>query len=65
MSKLSLYADSLSPDAKARSLDRIESIGGPYLFSSDFVGGKSDVVPPAGACDLISVVFSTADQFYN
>ena len=56
MSKLSLYADSLSPDAKARYLDRIESIGGPDLFSFDFVGGKSDksdVVPPVSACDLI------------
>ena len=36
-------------DAKARYLDKIESIGGlnggPDPFSSDFVGDKSDVVP--------------------
>ena len=31
MSKLSLYADSLPPDAKARYLDRIESIGSSVL----------------------------------
>ena len=51
---MSLYADSLPPDAKARYLDRIKSIGGPDPFSSDFVGDKSDVVPPVSACDLIS-----------
>ena len=66
MSKLSLYAHSLPPDAKARYLDRIESIGGPDPFSSDFVGDKSDVVPPVSACDFISYLHcSTADQFYN
>ena len=36
MTKLSLYADSLPPDAKGRYLDRIESIGGLDPFSSDF-----------------------------
>ena len=68
MSKLSLYADSLSPDAKARYLDRIESIGGPDPFLSDFVGAKSDVVPQVSACDLISYLvlqtsFITSKQF--
>ena len=47
MSKLSLYADSLPPDAKTRYVDKIESIGGLDPFSSDFVGEKSDVVPPS------------------
>ena len=37
MSKLSLYADSLPPDAKTRYMDKIESIGGLDPFSSDFV----------------------------
>ena len=68
MSKLSSYADSLPPNAKARYLDRIESIGGPDPFSSDFVGDKSDVVPPVSACDLISYLvlqtsFTTSNQF--
>ena len=44
MSKLSLYADNLPPDAKARYLGKIESIGGLDPYSSDFVGQKSDVV---------------------
>ena len=30
------------PDVKARYLDKIESIGGPDPFSSDFVGDNSD-----------------------
>ena len=48
MSKLSLYADSLPPDAKARYLDKIEASNRWVInpFSSDFVGEKSDVVPP-------------------
>ena len=68
MSKLSLYADSFPPDAKARYLYGIERIGGPDPFSSDFVGDKSDVVPPVSACDLISYLvlqtsFITSKQF--
>ena len=68
MLKLSLYADILPPEAKARYLDRIEIIGGPDPFSSDFVGDKSDVVPPVSACDLISYLvlqtsFITSKQF--
>ena len=54
MSKLSLYADSLPPDAKARYLDKIESIGELDPFSSDFVGEKLDVVPPISGCNLVS-----------
>ena len=34
MTKLSMYADSLPPDATARYLDEIESIGGPDSRSS-------------------------------
>ena len=64
MSKLSLYADSLPPDAKTRCMDKIESIGGLDPFSSDFVGEKSDVVPPVKWMRF-GIVFSIADQFYN
>ena len=68
MSKLSLYADSLPPDAKTRYKDKIESIGGLDPFSSDFVGEKSDVVPPVSGCDLVSYLvlqtsFITSKQF--
>ena len=70
MSKLSLYVDSLPPDAKSRYLDRIERIGGPDPFSSDFVGDKSDVVyhHAVSACDLIPYLvlqtsFITSKQF--
>ena len=68
MSKLSLYADSLPPDAKTRYMDKIESIGGLDPFSSDFVGEKSDVVPPVSGCDLVSFLvlqtsFITSKQF--
>ena len=68
MSKLSLYADSLPPDAKTRYMDKIESIGGLDPFSSDFVGEKSDVVPPVSGCDLVSYLllqtsFITSKQF--
>ena len=63
MSKLSLYADSLPPDAKARYLYGIERIGGPDPFSSDFVGDKSEIVPPVSTSMRFDIVFSTADQF--
>ena len=54
MSKLSLYADSLPPDAKVLYLDKIESIGGSDPFSSDFVGEKSNIVPLVSGCNLVS-----------
>ena len=72
MSKLSLNADSLPPDAKARYLDKIEASDRCVInpFSSDFVGEKSDVVPPVtgSGCDLVSYLvlqtsFITIKQF--
>ena len=68
MSKLYLYADSLPPDAKTRYMDKFESIDGLDPFSSDFVGEKSDVVPPVSGCDLVSYLvlqtsFITSKQF--
>ena len=49
-------------------MDKIESIGGLDPFSSDFVGEKSDVVPPVSGCDLVSYLasqtsFITSKQF--
>ena len=43
-------------------------VHGPDPFSYDFVGDKSDVVPPGSACDLISYLvlqtnFITRKQF--
>ena len=60
MSKLSLYADSLPPDAKARYLDRIESIDGPDI--------RSHLTSLETRCDLISYLvlqtsFITRKQF--
>ena len=59
-----MYGD-FSICAKTRYMDKIESIGGLDPFSSDFVGEKSDVVPPVSGCDLVSYLLSIADHFYN
>ena len=65
MQRLSLYAENLPPEAKARYLAKISIIDGIDPLSDGVFGEEVDVTPPVDACDLVSylVSFVTAKQF--
>ena len=68
MQRLSLYAENLPPEAKARYLAKISIIDGIDPLSDGAFGEEVDVTPPVDACDLVSYLvlqtsFVTAKQF--
>ena len=68
MQRLSLYAENLPPEAKARYLAKISIIDGIDPLSDGVFGEEVDVTPPVDACDLVSYLvlqtsFVTAKQF--
>ena len=69
MQCLSLYAENLPPEAKARYLAKISIIDGIDPLSDGVFGEEMvDVTPPVDACDLVSYLvlqtsFVMAKQF--